>query len=59
MVLAEIVREEVEENLLAHAASFAPHEAEQLVNDYTTLITWLTDKSRRVVFPAWLCHYVT
>jgi predicted nucleic acid-binding protein len=38
MVLAEIVREEVEENLLAHAVSFASHEAEQLVNDYTKLI---------------------
>jgi predicted nucleic acid-binding protein len=38
MVLAEIVREEVEENLLVHATSFAPPEAEQLVNDYLNLI---------------------
>jgi len=38
MVLAEIVREEVEENLPLHAAALAPHEAEQVLNDYTNLI---------------------
>ena len=37
MVLAEIVREEVEENLLLHAAALAPHEAEQVLSDYTNL----------------------
>ena len=38
MVLAEIVREEVEENLLLHAAALAPHDAEQVLSDYTNLI---------------------
>ncbi len=39
MVLAEIVREEVEENLLLHAASLPPRESEQVLDDYTKLIT--------------------
>lgn len=38
MVLAEIVREEVEENLLLHAASLDSQDAEQILDDYTTLI---------------------
>jgi hypothetical protein len=38
MGLAEIVREEVEENLPVHAAALAPHEAEQVLNGYTNLI---------------------
>jgi predicted nucleic acid-binding protein len=38
MVLAEIVREEVEENLLLHAAVLDPQAAEQVLNDYTNLI---------------------
>lgn len=38
MVLAEIVREEVEENLLQHAVSLGPQESEQVLNDYTNLI---------------------
>jgi predicted nucleic acid-binding protein len=38
MVLAKIVREEVEENLLRHAAVLDPQEAEQVLNDYTNLI---------------------
>jgi predicted nucleic acid-binding protein len=39
LVLAEIVRQEVEENLLQHAAALPPHEAEQVLADYTTLLT--------------------
>ena len=39
MVLADIVREEVEENLLRHAAPLPPAEAEQVVEDYTTLLS--------------------
>jgi hypothetical protein len=38
MVLAEIVREEVEENLLLHAASLDSQDADQILNDYTNLI---------------------
>ena len=38
LVLAEIVREEVEENLLRHASRLEPQAAEQLVDDYSTLI---------------------
>ena len=38
MVLAEIVREEVEVNLLRHAAALSPQEAEQILDDYTHLI---------------------
>jgi predicted nucleic acid-binding protein len=38
MVLAEIVREEVEENLLRHATALDPQEAEQVLNDYAQLL---------------------
>ncbi len=38
MVLAEIVREEVEENLLRHATLRDSHEADQVLDDYTTLL---------------------
>lgn len=38
MVLAEIVREEVEENLLRHATRLPAREAEQVLNDYTQLL---------------------
>ena len=38
LVLAEIVKEEVEENLLRHASRLAPQAAEQIVDDYSTLI---------------------
>ena len=39
LVLAEIVRQEVEENLLQHAAVLPSQEAEQVLADYTTLLT--------------------
>ena len=39
LVLAEIVRQEVEENLLQHAAALPSQEAEQVLADYTTLLT--------------------
>jgi hypothetical protein len=39
LVLAEIVRQEVEENLLQHAAALPSPEAEQVLADYTTLLT--------------------
>lgn len=38
MVLAEYVREEVEDNLLKRAASFPPKEANQILDDYAKLI---------------------
>lgn len=38
MVLAVYVREEVEENLLARAATFPPKEANQVVDDYAKLM---------------------
>lgn len=38
MVLAEYVREEVEENLLDRAARFPPKEAAQVIEDYVSLI---------------------
>lgn len=42
LVLAEVVRDEVEENLLIHAERLAPSEADQLIEDYRRLIK-LTD----------------
>lgn len=39
MVLAEIVRQEVEDNLLQHAAALPSQDAEQVLADYTTLLT--------------------
>ena len=39
MVLAEIVRQEVEDNLLQHAATLPSQDAEQVLADYTTLLT--------------------
>jgi hypothetical protein len=39
LVLAEIVRQEVEDNLLQHAAALPSQEAEQVLADYTTLLT--------------------
>ena len=38
LVLAEAVREEVEENLLIHAAGLDPASAERLLDDYTGLL---------------------
>jgi predicted nucleic acid-binding protein len=38
LVLAEAVRDEVEENLLIHAGSLPPNEADTLVEDYRWLI---------------------
>lgn len=38
MVLAEIVREEVEENLLLHAIPLDSQDADQILDDYTNLI---------------------
>ena len=38
IVLAEIVREEVEENLLLHAASLDSQDADQILDDYTNLM---------------------
>jgi hypothetical protein len=38
MVLAEYVREEVENNLLARSAAFSPEEADQLIDDYASLV---------------------
>jgi hypothetical protein len=37
--LAEIVRQEVEENLLYHASALPPQDAEQVLEDYATLLT--------------------
>lgn len=39
LVLAEVVREEVEENLLTHLAAVDPSSANRVLNDYTRLIT--------------------
>jgi hypothetical protein len=39
LVLAEIVRQEVEENLLYHATALPPQDAEQVLEDYATLLT--------------------
>jgi predicted nucleic acid-binding protein len=38
LVLAEAVREEVEENLLLHAAALAPEDADALIENYRRLI---------------------
>jgi predicted nucleic acid-binding protein len=38
LVLAEAVRDEVEENLLAHASKMKPAEAQQLIEDYEELL---------------------
>jgi len=38
LVLAEAVREEVEQNLLLHIGGLDPEESHQLLDDYTTLI---------------------
>ena len=38
MVLAEYVREEVEENLLTRASVFSPQEASQVIDDYAKLM---------------------
>ena len=39
LVLAEVVRQEVEDNLLYHATALPSQEAEQVLADYTTLLT--------------------
>jgi hypothetical protein len=39
LVLAEVVREEVEENLLLHAGRLSPADADQLIEDYRRLMT--------------------
>ena len=38
MVLAHPVRDEVEENLLLHAAGLPEDEAQELLDDYSTLL---------------------
>ncbi len=38
LVLAEVVRDEVEENLLLHAEALSSHDADQLIDDYRRLI---------------------
>jgi len=38
MVSAEYMREEVENNLLTRAAAFSPGEADQLIEDYASLV---------------------
>lgn len=38
LVLAAIVQDEVENNLLAHAAALPPHDAEQVLADYSRLL---------------------
>ena len=38
MVLAEYVREEVEENLLSRAAELSPADADQVIEDYSKLL---------------------
>ena len=55
MVLAEIVREEVEENLVRHAVVLDPPAAEQVLDDYTTLITL----ARPEIVPLPAVHEVT
>jgi predicted nucleic acid-binding protein len=50
LVLAEVVREEVEENLLIHAGKLSPADAEQLIEDYRRLITLTSPE--RVPYPA-------
>lgn len=42
LVLAEVVRDEVEENLLVHAHRLEPQVAEQLIGDYHRLIRLTT-----------------
>jgi hypothetical protein len=42
LVLAEVVRDEVEENLLIHAARLSPSTADQLIEDYRRLIQLTT-----------------
>ncbi|MGD1101411.1 MAG: PIN domain-containing protein [Terriglobia bacterium] len=49
LVLAEVVREEVEENLLLHAGRLRPADADQLIEDYRRLITLCGPE--RVPFP--------
>jgi hypothetical protein len=39
LVLAEIVRQEVEENLLHYVTALPPPDAEQVLEDYATLLT--------------------
>ncbi len=39
MVLAEIVQHEIEDNLLHHAAALPPQDAEQVLADYSMLLT--------------------
>jgi len=39
LVLADVVREEVEDNLLLHAERLSPADADQLIEDYRRLIT--------------------
>ena len=39
LVLADIVREEVEENLLLHAEALSSQEADQILEDYTKLLS--------------------
>jgi hypothetical protein len=38
LVLAEIVRQEVEDNLLQHAVALPPQDAEHVLQDYATLL---------------------
>ena len=49
LVLADVVREEVEANLLLHATKLESSESEELLNDYTRLLV-LAD-AERVPYP--------
>jgi predicted nucleic acid-binding protein len=49
LVLADVVREEVEENLLLHAEKLSPVDADQLIEDYRRLITLCAPE--RVPYP--------
>jgi len=45
LVLADIVRDEVEENLLLHAAGLQGQEAQQLLDDYVNLLKLASPES--------------
>jgi hypothetical protein len=49
LVLAEVVREEVEENLLLHAERLSPADADQIIEDYRRLIALCAPE--RVPYP--------
>lgn len=49
LVLAEVVRDEVEENLLLHGGRLSPADADQLIEDYRRLVTLCAPE--RVPYP--------